>query len=390
MSDRHAVARRLFIAVAGCAAVASAPSRSDAQAPSPDVVRLTARLHAITDTAERLKREHDAKVAAARDSLRDTVRVGPFTIAADSRYVAFARAGAESAWARLRPYYGERRITAATANAVFVVRADSVGRLVYWERFPRMSTRVGNTYEGSEEFGGLVATPAGAVEMYLGDRVRQSVDASTDRALSKWTLTPPPDPALTAVIFGNAFLQLQTAGSIPARDCSAGIVAQCLSALGLVVPLEPIEQIFTLAERRAIGWRWFEQRRGWGPTRIARANPCGGDSPDVDCERYVHTLARGAFPPPMGVETRAALVVTAIAIGGDGAMDRLLADSTVPLANRLALAAGVDRDTLLTRWRTRVLAARPLPVAPPPVVVVAALLWGVGLAGVALRLVRAG
>lgn len=390
MSDRARGIRPLRCAIAACVAMATMATGTSAQAPSPEFVRLAARARALDDTLEQLRRAHRALLAVARDTLRDTVRVGPFTIATDARYVDVARAGAESAWARLRPYYGERRIRAATADAVFIVRADSLRRLVYWDRFARMSTHVGTTVEANEVLDRIAPTPVGAVAAYLGDRVRTFVDVTTDNPMRRWALTPPPTAGVAEDAFANSFLQLQTAGSIPARDCSAGILTQCMSALGLVVPPEPIERIFTAAERRAIGRRLFEQRRANQQVARTVPNPCADAAPDTECERFVRSLPPGAIPPPMGTETRVTFVLTALTMGGDGALDRLLADSTVPLSSRLAFAAGVDRDTLLARWRTRVLAARPVPVAPSTAAAVAALVWGIGLSGLALRLARVG
>lgn len=388
MSERTRATRRLVCGIAAGAALATMATMTGAQAPSPEAVRLAARARALTDTAEQLKRTRDALLATVRDSLLDTIRVGPFTLAADARYVDLARTGAESAWARLRPYYGEHRIRAATANVVFVVRPDSLHRLLYWERFAHLTTWVGGRLEGNETW--VAPTSHGAVEAHLGERVQAYVNAATDRPMRLWALTPPANADVAVDLFANAFLQLQTAGSVPARECSAGVLPQCVSALGLVVPPEPIDRMFTAAERRAIGRRLYEQRRDTFRVPKDAPNPCADDAPDAGCERYVRSLPPGAIPPPMATATRGALLLTAIAMGGEGALDRLLADSTASVTSRLASAAGVDRDTLMARWRTRVLAARPEPVLPSTALAVAAVVWGIGLAGLALRMARVG
>jgi len=62
----------------------------------------------------------------------------------------------------------------------------------------------------------------------------------------------------------------------------------------------------------------------------------------------------------------------------------LLADSNAAISNRLASAAGVGLDTLLSDWRREVIAARPAAVTIPPWGAFIAFGWIVLLAGCAL------
>jgi hypothetical protein len=53
------------------------------------------------------------------------------------------------------------------------------------------------------------------------------------------------------------------------------------------------------------------------------------------------------------------LVREALQIGGREAYRRLVADPAAPIGARLAATAGLPLDSLVVRWRSRALAARP-------------------------------
>jgi hypothetical protein len=78
------------------------------------------------------------------------------------------------------------------------------------------------------------------------------------------------------------------------------------------------------------------------------------------------------LPRPLSPGASLSLARLAFAEGGRGAYARLLADSTAPLAERLAAAAQSTPDALLALWHKRMLAARPAQVTTP--------WWGVSLA----------
>ncbi|MFC1660308.1 hypothetical protein ACFL3S_02430, partial [Gemmatimonadota bacterium] len=62
---------------------------------------------------------------------------------------------------------------------------------------------------------------------------------------------------------------------------------------------------------------------------------------------------------PLETEARASLVAEALAQGREGAFTRFAAHPESLLRDRLASAANLHPDTLMVRWRARVLEARP-------------------------------
>jgi hypothetical protein len=90
-------------------------------------------------------------------------------------------------------------------------------------------------------------------------------------------------------------------------------------------------------------------------------------------------------PRPLGLDARETLLHLALRLGGREAYHRLMAAADQPMADRLASAAGVTTDSLLTRWRAAVLAARPAPLALPSSGVWMGLGWALFFAACGLR-----
>jgi hypothetical protein len=77
----------------------------------------------------------------------------------------------------------------------------------------------------------------------------------------------------------------------------------------------------------------------------------------------------------LGYDARATLAHFALRLGGRDAYHRLLASSTMPMADRLAVAAGTSLDSLVARWRAQVIASRPATVLLPTWAFAVALGW---------------
>ncbi len=188
-----------------------------------------------------------------------------------------------------------------------------------------------------------------------------------DSALENWlggTVRP-------AVFFdrqlANVYVQLVTAPSQAARSCFTGALASCRDAVGLVTTPDLLLRWYpSPAERRALVARTFSPY-AQGPER-SRLQSCV-DGQDAACREVLRALPSGALPKPLGLDARETLLHLALRIGGREAYHRLMAAVDRPMADRLASAAGVSTDSLLTRWRAAVLAARPAPLALPS--------WGV-------------
>ena len=208
-----------------------------------------------------------------------------------------------------------------------------------------------------------------------------------DAALHNWLggLVVPivrPEQARAAV-----YVQLVTAPSQAARSCFLGVMNDCRNALGLAESPDPLRQWYpSVGERRALVVRSFAEYFGYldHGARKPTLQSCGAGS-DAACTELLRSLPPGVLPRPLTYDARAALVHIALRLGGREAYHRLIATPALPIPQRLAGAAGVSVDSLVSLWRAEILAARPAPVTVPPWGPWVALGWTAVFAVCALR-----
>ncbi len=218
-------------------------------------------------------------------------------------------------------------------------------------------------------------------------RADRSARPSPDRALQNWlggSVLPITHPlqARAAV-----YVQLVTAPSQAARSCFLGVIGDCRNALALSESPDPLQQWYPSAgERRALVFRSFAEYFGYSDHGAHKSGlqQCGAGS-DAACTELLRSLPPGALPRPLAYDARAALLHIALRLGGREAYHRLIATPTLPIPQRLAGAAGVSVDSLVSLWRSEILAARPAPVTLPPWGPWAALGWTAVFAVCALR-----
>ena len=82
---------------------------------------------------------------------------------------------------------------------------------------------------------------------------------------------------------------------------------------------------------------------------------------DLVLEGYHRPRLRpgGDYRLPLSAMARGTLVGEALALGGQGSFTRLISRPQDPLRDRLAYAAGVPAEALVSRWRDRVLESKP-------------------------------
>ncbi len=185
----------------------------------------------------------------------------------------------------------------------------------------------------------------------------------------------------TAAAHGAAYVHLVTASSVAALGCLRGTIPACRTALEL-----PPDSLFYLSaydadERRLAVLR---ARQNWmldAPDQLIYAR-CVRDGADSACRDFLHRMGAGQVPRPLPDDARQLLVSTALELGGLHAYDRLVADSTSPLPDRLAAAEAAPLDSVIARWRAELLGARPAPPSVPIADGLLALAWiGVLTAG---------
>jgi hypothetical protein len=193
---------------------------------------------------------------------------------------------------------------------------------------------------------------------------------------------PPADPAFKAWLGdlvrpllhperyrARVYVELVTAPSQAARSCFLGDIESCRHALDLVdSPDVFLHWYRSPEERRVVVSRSLPSLSRGAHGRTFQACAAGGDSA---CIELLRSVPEQALPRPGTRNARETLVHLALRLGGRDAYGRL-ARPGAPVADRFAAAAGVPIDTLVTRWRAEIIAARPVPVTLPP--------WGLWIA----------
>ncbi|HEY6807374.1 MAG TPA: hypothetical protein VI160_01200 [Gemmatimonadales bacterium] len=208
-----------------------------------------------------------------------------------------------------------------------------------------------------------------------------------DHALQHWLgggVRPVID---TAAMHGAAYVSLVTAPSVAARGCLQGVPADCRTALEL-----PPDTLFYLtaydAGERRLAVSHARQSAMLDPPEQLTYAHCVRDGEDGACRDFLRLLGTDQVPRPLPDDARQLLVSAALALGGPGAYDRLVADTLASIPDRIAAAAGAPLDAVITRWRSDVLRARPAPPSVPLADGLLALAWIGVLAGGALTSTR--
>lgn len=169
------------------------------------------------------------------------------------------------------------------------------------------------------------------------------------------------------------------------RDCIAGDNDACRPVLGLVSVADPATTFYTAAERRLR----VEQMRRFASYRRYREGETecreGGD--DAACTRILRE-SPWMVRLELSDAARSTFLQTAQAVGGRGALRRLISSDSLAMGERLSLAAGVPLDSLFDSWRQRLQDARPGQVVLTRTSAWAAFFWVLVLAVGATRSTR--
>jgi len=304
-------------------------------------------------TANTLAAAQDSLRHAARVADRDTIRVAMLTIVINRSPLQIAPA-AERAWATIDEFFGPAARALTTRPIVITAvdpdttdQAPEVGEGLHirWNMARDELTRL---LIVSADLGGLDT----AVRGWLGGPFAPGLDPERRRAA--------------------VYVELVTAPSRAVRRCFEGETAACRDALSLTGDADMLTRWYGPEERRLL----VAQSAGMldRGVRAAEFRACtgGGDSACID---LLSSLPASALPKPLHYGARLTVLETAISLGGRGTVQRLLATPAGPMGARLAAAAQVPEDSLLTRWRADILASRPAPVSLPTWATLVALAW---------------
>lgn len=201
--------------------------------------------------------------------------------------------------------------------------------------------------DGSEAFRVVLRPEVALVTRALQTAVLGALKRSADPGLALWLQsTDLPADTLPAREWSTARLNFLSSGAAVARRCYAGDLDACRLALGIRQAADPIRQLYDSTDRRRLVDLYARDSwRGARPGTVACL-----EGSDAAC---VAVLRAGLLVHPVATTHRSHLVRVAMAVGGRGAMERLML-ARGDIDARLSAAAGTSTDALLKTWIARV------------------------------------
>lgn len=311
----------------------------------------------VQQAVREVRRQRSSQVTRATAALRGEhpVQAGNLMVVADFPDSIPLRAAADRAWHILSTTYGG-------AAAPLVAQPIHISVIFSERQVVTNGRRVPHKVTVDE----LART-------LIGMAGQSKVDARLARWLGN-TVHPVLD---TVMERGAVYVQLVTAGSAAATACFNGALAGCAAALQLSEDSLFYLTVYDARQRRG-SVAGARSREFLDPTDRATYIRCVDDRVDSACVDFLRGLPPQQIPQPLTFQARNLLVSTAEAMGGPGAYDRLVADTTAPIVTRLERAANAPVDRIVGAWRAQIVAARPLATQVPMGDAAVALGW-VGL-----------
>ncbi|MBX9929577.1 MAG: hypothetical protein K2X99_11785 [Gemmatimonadaceae bacterium] len=158
-----------------------------------------------------------------------------------------------------------------------------------------------------------------------------------------------------------------------AHECLRTGGPSCRTLLRVEPTTTPLRDWYTSGDYRGAIARTGDPAAGDSAAWATRLR-CTKDGDAATCDALARALPAAGVPWPIAVDALRLLLDEALLAGGPGAADRLLAPAPT-IGDQLAHASGLPIDTLVARWRTRVLAARGVPMDPNASVTFTTPLW---------------
>jgi len=324
----------------------------------------------LLEAEERLRQREirDQRIsrdAAAAAASVDTMRVGLLTIIAPVEQAELAEKLFTDTWTE---WYSEIELSPTLDKTTFT--------------FQWSNDRVPIHVEGSVRHLTFDRWMRGArVSADIRDAIGLSLNSDlhdTDAYVSEWAWGSP----FASRDYAQTYRIIATTQSRATRNCLAGEVSACGSALGLDAPLHPrgprsdrLEELLeweTLRRERLQVWYTPEERRamvasnGRLPARFRRVGSVqiGGSEWGECVEAHVievcdTLLLQYSDGVPLPGLVRETLMAYALERGGQGAWARLLENPEAPPIEALEYASALPIDDLLSGWRTLIISERP-------------------------------
>lgn len=309
-------------------------------------------------------REAETRSDSGRRSMipRDSVRIGSIIVRADTAFVAIGRKAAERLAPRVERAYGTA--SQRLARYQFVIRGRSM------ETSPVSVVTGAADSTGEVRLRSTVFAEADAIAATWAQKVQDLMTGEIDPDVRHWLRTTVPLNRMDAESWSHARIDLLVANAEAARRCANDDAAHCSLALGLSPVTDAAFAYYNARERRTIVERHAGVLRRADPAFFDR---CSAEQSQPACDSLVRMVPSEAIDPPVPPSVRQSLTRYALDLGGDGAFDRFMRPAGV--SERLAAAAQVPIDSLIARWREKLLDSRTSSTALDATTALSSLFW---------------
>ncbi len=346
--------RPVFVAIA---TIACASART---ASAQDLQKLSARVLAAHRAADVARDSVQAIVDSIRSAALPSdsllaggfiVRFAPGTLSSSTR--AAIERGGSKAWLRIQEGLGDGAARVGQRLPIIVAQQAAPMRI--------QRATVSFTLKGAATSGVWFPVPLSAnqAEGGLVDLAGTIASLDEPNALKKFAGEWVPAAPLAHDRWEESAIDLATADAAVARDCWAGSIARCESALGLTDVTDPLTEWYSKSDLRVLVSRLPVPGNEPADRKSMRLRCLTGAAPEL-CELLER---EHPTPRPVVLDSRRTLIGLALELGGPKAYDRMIAASGTAM-EVLATTAGMSADDLVSKWRVRTLAASPDRVRP--------------------------
>jgi hypothetical protein len=312
--------------------------------------------------------------ADARSGLRDTVRAGVLRVLTTPALEPAVRQAAEAASRDVEAIAG--RAANSLQTELFFVRTsdktDVQGHGATW-----MVTGL-RLPDGNDSYTAWADSSAADLHERLRGLAIGRLDGALDARFRSWYgSTGIPIDTMTPVAWANARLQMISSDLTVAQECYDGSMKACNVMLGFTPVSDAVLEWYNVAGRRHVV-QLEAYRDGKFATAGMKSCLAGNDE---ECIRVIRARHLGGWGAGVG---RGALLRQAFAMGGHGAIERLLLTNGTP-AERIAAAAHAPIDSVVAAWRHNVHDSRVPSDNMSPSMALMSAAWICACAALALR-----
>jgi hypothetical protein len=277
--------------------------------------------------------------------------------------------GFRLALAEVVPVAGARAHALLTGAHGSITRGMSGNRAADPRRFATMRMEPTGDWKASSRTLALADPSAAAIRDAFLEWFSRAAFEQLPAPIRRWTSSRSLFRGAATQDDRDAYRTIARANVSSSAACLDGRLRACASLFAIEPGNDTATSWLTHAERQKMvarypGAYWLRRPTGDGISPREVRNLCVEAGNNEACRDALRYFRVGA---PLGSNERTQLLRSAIALGGPDAFDRLRGMRDEEIGTILEKTAGMPLDSLIAKWRSRIVAAKPASPAPTSV-----------------------